>query len=163
MTTRRLQALMIAHAGLVLLMGMLAGLPFAFHLLGQITLWPLPFAIDVTIPGTERAWRAAHLGNIMNGTLLLAIAAVVERLTLSPGQLRALAWSLILTVWGNGVFYIASCLTDGRALTFGANRFGGGDWANSIGYLSAMAAVVAVISALILLVRGAWATARDGA
>jgi hypothetical protein len=44
MQTGRLQALMIANGGLVLLLGMLCGLPFAFHLLGRIELWPIPWA-----------------------------------------------------------------------------------------------------------------------
>jgi hypothetical protein len=162
MHTRRLQALMIANGGLVLLVGMLCGLPFAFHLLGRIELWPIPWAIDLPIPGTERGWRAAHVGNILNGTMLLAAAAVFHRLTLAPGLRRALAGCLIVTVWGNAVFYVAAaCLTTGRGLTFGANRFGGGDWFNSIGYLTAMVAVFAVIAALTLIVRGALATARQ--
>jgi hypothetical protein len=153
---------MIANAGLVLLLGMLAGLPFGFHLIGQVALWPIPFTLDVQIPGTERGWRAAHIGNIMNGTMLLAVAAVFHRLTLPAGLRRAVAWGLIVTVWGNAAFYlVAACLTDGRALTFGANRFGGGDWANSIGFLCALAAVFAVIFALIHVVRGALASARE--
>ena len=45
--------------------------------------------------------------------------------------------------------------------TFGANRFGGGDWFNAIGFLAAMAAVWAVIFALVLLVRGAFASAAQ--
>src|SRR5262245_57595370 len=95
----RLQSLMIANAGLVLLVGMVAGLPFAFHLIGKVELWPVPFSLDVQIPGTERGWRAAHIGNIMNGTMLLAVAAVFERLTLSAGARKAVAWGLIATVW----------------------------------------------------------------
>src|SRR4029450_7504792 len=154
--------LMIAHGGLVLLLGMLCGLPFAFHLLGRIELWPIPWALALPIPGTERGWRAAHVGNILNGTMLLAAAAVFHRLTLAPGLRRALAGCLIVTVWGNAVFYVAAaCLTTGRGLTFGANRFGGGDWFNSIGYLTAMGAGVAVIAARALIVRGALAPARQ--
>jgi styrene-oxide isomerase len=160
MQTGRLQALMIAHGGLVLLLGMLCGLPFAFHLLGRIELWPIPWAADLTLPGTERSWRAAHVGNILNGTMLLAAASVVHRLTLAPGLRRLLAACLIVTVWGNAAFYVAACFTTGRGLTFGANRFGGGDWFNSVGYLTAMVAVFAVILALVLVVRGALATAR---
>ena len=59
------------------------------------------------------------------------------------------------------VFYVAAAgLTTGRGPTFGANRFGGGDWYNSIGYMTALVAVFAVIVALALIVRGALATAR---
>ena len=157
-----MQALLIAHAALVLLLGMLCGLPFAFHLLERIELWPIPWGLDITIPGTERGWRAAHIGNIMNGTLLLGAAAVFHRLTLTPGVRRAAAWCLIVTVWGNAVFYVmAAGLTTGRGLTFGENRFGGGDWFNSIGYVAAMVAVGAVIFALVAIARGAFATARQ--
>jgi len=86
---------------------------------------------------------------------------VFHRLTLAPRLRRALAGCLIVTVWGNAVFYVmAAGLTTGRALTFGANRFGGGDWFNSIGYMTAMVAVFTVILALALLVRGALATAH---
>jgi hypothetical protein len=160
--TGRLQALMIANAGLVLLLGMIAGFPFLFHLVGRIDLWPLPVDLELAVPGDERGWRAAHVGNILNGTMLLAAAAVFHRVTLSPGLRRAVAWSLIVTVWGNAVFYVtAACFTTGRALTFGENRFGGGDWFNSIGYLAALAAVFAVIFALVQVVRGALASARS--
>ena len=80
---------------------------------------------------------------------------------LAPSGRRVLAWCLIVTVWGNAVFYVAAAgLTTGRGLTFGANRFGGGDWFNSIGYMTAMVAVFAVMVALALIVRGALATAR---
>jgi len=93
--------------------------------------------------------------------MLLAVAAVFPRLTLRASLRRAVAWCLIVTVWGNAVFYVvAACLTDGRALTFGANRFGGGDWFNSIGFLTAMVAVGTVIFALVHVVRGAFASAR---
>ena len=94
--------------------------------------------------------------------MLLAAAAVFHRLTLTPGLRRALAGALIVTVWGNAVFYVAAAwLTTGRGLSFRANRFGGGDWFNSVGYLTAMVAVFAVILALALIVRGALATARQ--
>ncbi|HSG88616.1 MAG TPA: hypothetical protein VLA56_05350 [Pseudomonadales bacterium] len=160
--TGRLQALMIANAGMVLFVGMIMGLPFAFHLTGEISLWPLPFSIDFQIPGTERGWRAAHVGNILNGLMLLAVAAVFHRLVLTPGSRKAAAWALIITVWGNAVFYLmAAAFTTGRALTFGANRYGGGDWANSIGYLAAMLAVGAVLFALVLVIRGALAASRQ--
>src|SRR4029453_6400088 len=105
--------------------------------------------------------RAAHVGNILNGPILVAAAAVFHRLTLARELRRALAWCLIVTVWGNAVFYVAAAgLTTGRGLTFAANRFGGGGWFTSIGYMTSMVAVFAVIVAVALIVRGALATAR---
>jgi len=157
----RLQSLMIAHGAMVLLAGMFSGLPFAFNLLGAIELWPIPFRIDVQIPGTERGWRAAHIGNILNGTMVMAIGAVLPALRLPDSMRPKIAWSLIITAWGNAVFYVAAVFTTGRALSFGENRHGGGDWFNSIGYLTAMVAVFTVIFALVQVVRGGLAAAAE--
>jgi hypothetical protein len=159
--TNRMQGLMIANGGLVLLAGLLAGLPFAFNLLGAIELWPIPFKLDMQIPGTERAWRAAHIGNILNASMLLAIAGVLPRLRLAVGTLKAIAWCLIVTVWGNAIFYFGACFTDGRGLTMGANKFGGGDWMNSIAFFAALIAVYAVLYAVVQVVRGGFAAARE--
>ena len=159
---KRMQGLMIAHGGLVLLVGLLSGLPFAFYLLGSVELWPIPFKLDVPgFPGSERAWRAAHIGNILNAAMLLAIAGVVPSLRLSASTIKALGWCLIVTVWGNAIFYIGACFTDGRGLTMGANKFGGGDWANSIAFLAALVAVYAVLYAIVQVVRGGFAAARE--
>src|SRR5438132_726518 len=114
------------------------------------------------LPPRDSGHPPARGGRLLNGTMRLAAAGVFHRLTLTPGLRRALAGGLIVTVWGNAIFYVvAACLTTGRGLSFGANRFGGGDWFNSVGYLTAMVAVFAVILALALIVRGALATARQ--
>ena len=157
----RMQGLMIANGGLVLLVGLLSGLPFAFNLLGAIELWPIPFKIDYQITGSERAWRAAHIGNIMNASMLLAVAGIVPRLKLPASTIKALGWCLIVTVWGNAIFYVGACFTDGRGLTMGPNKFGGGDWANSIAFFAALVAVYAVLYAIVQVVRGGFAAARD--
>jgi len=159
--TNRIQGLMIANGGLVLLVGLLAGLPFAFNVLGAIELWPIPFKLDVQIPGAERAWRAAHIGNILNASMLLAVAGVLPRLRLPVRRLKAIGWCLIVTVWGNAIFYLGACFTDGRGLSMGANKFGGGDWANSIAFFSALIAVYAVLYAVFQVVRGGFAAARE--
>ena len=52
--SNRIQGLMIANGGLVLLVGLLSGLPFAFYLLQAVELWPIPFKLEVpTFPGSE--------------------------------------------------------------------------------------------------------------
>ena len=87
--SERIQALMVAHGALVFLAGMVAGFPFAFHILGQIELWPIPGSLDVQIPGDYRGWRMAHLEGILNGLLLIGVAAVGTRLRSSE---RAARW-----------------------------------------------------------------------
>jgi hypothetical protein len=49
--TDRLQSLLIAHGALIFLIGLIAGFPFAFQILGRIELWPIPGSLDIQIPG----------------------------------------------------------------------------------------------------------------
>ena len=149
----RLHALMVAHGALVFIVGLLAGFPFAFLLLGKITLWPIPGSIDVMMPGDVRGWRMAHLEGILNGLTLFAVAAVSTRLRLMPGAQRTIAWSLIVTAWGNVIASVVGPFFGGRGLEFGAGA------ANSLMYLLFVAAIIAVLIAMVQLllaaVRGA--------
>jgi hypothetical protein len=154
--SRRLQALMIAHGALVFLVGMIAGFPFAFVIVGKIVLWPFPGAIAWTPPGEVRAWHMAHLEGILNGLLLIGVAAVGERLRLSERGQAIVAWGLIATAWGNMIASLIGPLFGGRGLEFG------GGVANSLMYLLFVAAIVAVVLAMWLVFRGALAGARGG-
>jgi hypothetical protein len=138
----RLEGRMIAHGALVFLVGLMAGFPFAFFELGRITLWPIPGAISVSLPGDVRGWRMAHMEGILNGLTLIAVAAVMPKLRLSRRQRATVGWLLIVTAWGNAVASVIGPLSGGRGLEFG------GGVANSVMYLLFVAAVVAVIIAM---------------
>lgn len=139
----RLHSLMVAHGALVFIVGLLAGFPFAFLLLGKVTLWPIPGAVDLTMPGDVRSWRMAHLEGILNGLTLFAVAAVATRLRLTPRAQSTIAWSLIVTAWGNVVASIVGPIFGGRGLAFGDGV------ANSLMYLLFVAAIVAVLIAMV--------------
>ena len=145
----RLHALMVAHGALVFIVGLLAGFPFAFLLLGKITLWPIPGSIDVMMPGDVRGWRMAHLEGILNGLTLFGVAAVATRLHLTPSAQRTIAWSLIVTAWGNVIASLAGPMFGGRGLEFGSGA------ANSLMYLLFVAAIVAVLIAMVQLLLAA--------
>jgi hypothetical protein len=151
---KRLESLLIAHGATSFLAGMISGLPFAFFLLGRITLWPFPGSIEVQMPGDVRAWRMAHLEGILNGLMLIAVAAVGSRLDLTPRAQRVLTWSLIVTAWGNVVASNIGPLFGGRGLAFGDGV------ANSSMYLLFLVAVVAVMVAFVLVLRGSLASLR---
>jgi hypothetical protein len=140
---------LIANGALVFLVGLLAGFPFAFFEIGKITLWPLPGAISVSLPGDVRAWRMAHLEGILNGLTLFAVAAVLPAVHLRDREQAVVGWSLLVTAWGNTVASLLGPLSGGRGLEFG------GGVANSLMYLLFVAAVVAVILAMLLICRGA--------
>ena len=88
----------IFHAILVLSIGLLAGLMLAFSLLDAVNLWPLP-VWDVSIPGSNRGWAAAHVGGILNGIMLIALVSLAGKLALSANDFKRCAWSLIITGW----------------------------------------------------------------
>ncbi|MGH7856242.1 MAG: hypothetical protein ACREQY_02855 [Candidatus Binatia bacterium] len=152
----RLQRLLIANGGMVFLAGLLVGFPFAFFVAGEISLWPIPWKIVVQLPGTERGWRMAHLEGILNGLTLIAVAAVGGRLALSEAAQKWIAWSLVVTAWGNIVAATLGPLFTTpermpRGLVFGDGAV------NSLMYLLFVAAVVAVMIAMALFVRAALA------
>jgi len=150
----RLRALLIANGALVFLVGLLAGFPFAFFILGKIALWPVPGAINVSLPGDVRGWRMAHLEGILNGLTLIAVAAVGGELRMSARAQAWVAWGLIVTAWGNSIASVIGPIFGGRGLEFGLGV------ADSLMYLLFVAAIVTVIIAMWLVFRAALAAAR---
>jgi hypothetical protein len=145
----RLQSSMIAHGALVFIVGLLAGFPFAFVVLGKIVLWPIPGAIHWQMPGNVRGWHMAHLEGILNGLMLFAVAAILPRLRLGETGLRTVAWGLIITAWGNMIASVIGPMFGGRGLEFG------GSVTNSLMYLLFVLAIATVILAIALVFRGA--------
>ena len=150
----RLQSTMIAHGALVFLVGMVVGFPFAFVLLQKVVLWPLP-AVQWTPPGDVRAWRMAHLEGILNGLTLIAVAATGRRIALGARAQAWVAWGLIVTAWGNMIASVIGPLFGVRGLEFGDG------FANSLMYLLFVVAIAAVMVAMVLVARGAFAAARQ--
>ena len=142
--TDRQRSLLVAHGALVFLVGMVAGLPFALVLLGT--------AVG---PGDVRGWRMAHLEGILNGLLLIAVAAAGGHLRLGPRAQPVLFWSLVVTAWGNQVASVIGPLFGGRGLTFG------GGVTNSVMYVLFMIAVVTVLIAMAVVCWGALRKASE--
>jgi hypothetical protein len=152
--TERLRSLLVAHGALIFLAGMVAGFPFAFHILGRVELWPIPGSLDIQVPGDYRGWRMAHLEGILNGLLLIGVGAAGARLRLSKRAGEWAAWSLVVCGWGNVVASFVGPLTGVRGLSFT-----GASW-NTLVFLLFMVAIVAIFIAMVLVFRGAWARYR---
>ena len=150
----RLQSLLVAHGALVFLLGMIAGFPFAFVLVGKVVLWPIPGSLDWTMPGDVRAWRMAHLEGILNGLTLIAVAAIAPRLRLGDRAQRWLAWSLIVTAWGNMIASLIGPLFGGRGLEFTQGT------ANNVMYVLFVIAILAILLAMTLVAWGALRAVR---
>lgn len=157
--SRRLQALMLGNGFLVMIAGMLYGFVLGFSLLQAIDIWPFP-AVDAQIPGTTRGWATAHAGCILNGVMIVGVALSLPVLQLRGSAVRWVAWGLILTGWGNTLFYSFAPLAPNRALSAGANRFGEASFTGVLGFAPAFLAAFLVLIALGIAARAAFARAN---
>ena len=138
----RLRDRMIFHGGLVIFLGLLAGFPYAFVVTGDLE-------------GEVRAWRMAHLEGVLNGMLVIAVAAAAARFKLSARKQSLLAWSLILMAYGN---FVASVL----GASFGVRGLAPAPPAmNLIVYGLFMLAVVGIFIGIGLVVQVARSASRS--
>lgn len=95
---------MLFHGVVVIVLGLLAGIPFAFVISGDLV-------------GSVRAWRMAHLEGVLNGLVVMAVAAGGGVMSLSAGQQRWLAAGLIVAAYANVFASIVGASFGVRGLT----------------------------------------------
>lgn len=132
---KKLRASLIFHGAIVIILGLLAGFPYALVLQGQME-------------GEPRAWSMAHLEGVLNGLLCLGAAGAFGKLALSAGQMRLMTWSFILMAYGNVVASVLGAVTGQRGLELA------GPMSNMVVFALFMIAVVLVLVALGLLAYG---------
>lgn len=160
--TERYRAALIAHGAWVLAVGLLSGMILVFAMLEGIRIWPL-LDIAADIPGSVRGWRAAHVGGLLNGVLLIAAALTFVHLPMSYNALRFVYWSLVATGWGNTVFYWAGNLSANRGLSVTDTPYGEGDVYGAIAYVAGGGVMVfTLIAAVLLALAGLRARRRYG-
>jgi hypothetical protein len=133
----RSRATLVFHGVVVVLLGLLAGFPYALVISGDLA-------------GEERAWRMAHLEGVLNGLLMLGIAAAGGQIALPPARVRLLLWSFGVAGYGNVVASVWGACFGVRGLT------PAGPAANFVMYLLFLAAVLGVLLGLVLAAQGAW-------
>jgi hypothetical protein len=138
------RARLVQHGAIVILLGLLAGFPYAFVVTGQMA-------------GEERAWRMAHMEGLLNGMLALLAAGVWDALVLSAGQRRGLALSLLVAAYGNAIASILGASFGVRGLSLG------GPAMNSVVYLLFVLAIAGVLAGVGLLIAGGARALRGGA
>jgi len=139
----RLRSTLALHGLIVILSGLLVGFPYAM-------------AISGDLGGEVRAWRMAHLEGILNGLLMLAVAAAGRLLVLGPRQTRALVVGLLVAGYGNVVASVLGAATGVRGLS------ATGPVANFVVFVLFTAAIVGVGVGLVLAIQGAIAGRRAG-
>ncbi|MEN9627025.1 MAG: hypothetical protein RJA10_251, partial [Pseudomonadota bacterium] len=110
--------------------------------------------------GSPRGWASAHVGGILNGVMICAIALIAARLAVTG---RALAWvcyGMIATGWCNTVFYWAGNLAANRGLSVADTPHGKGDLWGAVAYLFGGGGMLFTLIAVAILARVAFARAR---
>ncbi len=127
---------LVLHGVIVIVLGLLAGFPFAFVISGDLA-------------GEVRAWRMAHLEGVLNGLLMLGVGAAGSLLLLSALQSRVVEISLLVAGYGNVVASILGASCGVRGLTLE------GPAANLVVFLLFTAAILGVFVGLGLAALGA--------
>jgi hypothetical protein len=141
--TRRAATLLALHGLVVLLLGLLCGIPYGSAIVGGF--------------GDEavRAWNLAHLEGLENGILVLALAGASGFLELRSGEERVVLWSAVLAAYGNVVGAIVGALSGQRGLA------PHGPLANWLVFVAFMFGMWGVLVAVPLAAKGAWTHLRS--
>ncbi len=159
-TLTRFQALLFGHAGLVAIIGLISGFLLMFSVLGRIELWPV-FTTDISIPGELRAWRAAHVGCLMNA-LLCGLGAMGLPFVTAAKPRLFIVYGLIATAWGNSIFYLAGAFGRTHGLSgYDVPGLGQSNLFDIIAYAPAALVSTVTIICMGLIAHGAFAAARQ--
>ncbi len=156
---KRYQALLFGHAAIVAIIGLVSGFFLMYSVLGRVELWPL-FSTDMTVPGEIRAWRAAHVGCVMNA-LLCGMGAMALPFVNGKKSCVFVVYGLIFTAWANSVFYVfgrTHGLTGGQV-----QGLGQGNAFDVIAYIPAATATTITIVCMALVAIGAFGSAKRSA
>src|SRR5438094_3179002 len=115
--TERDQSRVLFHGAIVLLIGMLAGIPMSRAITSGA-------GEDVV-----RAWRVAHVGIVAGGLLLIAFAPALRLVRLGPPQARGLVAALVATGYASLGLWLGAA-TGARGLEPGHSA------ANTVVFLS---------------------------
>lgn len=127
---------MVFHGAAVIWLGLMAGFPFGFVVMGRMA-------------GEPRAWHMAHMEGILNGLLTFAAAALLKHLSIDERRLPLYAWSFIVAAWTNIVASIIAAIVHQRGLELALPA------SNLVVFAIFVVGVLAVLVGLYLMMRGA--------
>ena len=101
---RRSVLLMAFHGVLLVVVGMLAGLPFANAVTSH------------SGPEAERAWRVAHTSLVTAGTLYIAVAAIAHHLVVSNAAAAFVTRSFVVSAYAFAFAFVVGPAVGARGL-----------------------------------------------
>jgi hypothetical protein len=104
LVTRKSTLLIAFHGVLLVVLGMLTGLPFANAITADA-------GVEV-----ERAWRVAHTSLVTAGTLYVAVAAITQYLILSRQGAAFVTWSFVLSAYAFAFAFVVGPIVGARGL-----------------------------------------------
>jgi hypothetical protein len=158
----RMQAKLFLNGLGLFVASILFGWVWFFHLLGEITVWPLPINIEVDIPGDSRAFRMGHMEAITQGLLLMALAFGGRFMYLSVRNFQILYWSALITAWLFTLPAMANTFFGTRGLAFGGGPFKA-SLANDVIFLFGWPPIVAVHILFVLAILGVFRYLKNDA
>jgi hypothetical protein len=75
-------------------------------------------AAPVTLGGDYRGWLMAHLEGLLNGLLVIGLAAATRLRPMGRTTERVLLWSLLIAAWGNTAASVLAPLFGVRGMAF---------------------------------------------
>lgn len=117
------QRRMVGHGAMIMIIGLVAGFGLVMALIGGFEVFPGTI-LDFEIPGDSDTWARAHVGGLLNGIMVLVVAAVLWGLRIPERDEGRVAWMFIGAGYANSVFYWGALFADNRAVTLGDNRHG---------------------------------------
>ncbi|HEY4345303.1 MAG TPA: hypothetical protein VGN05_13215 [Parvibaculum sp.] len=142
--TKKLMSLLIVNGALVLLAGYVLGFPYGSAVTAELT------GIPASLPGDIRAWHMAHLEGVLNGMLMIAVAAAAGQIAMTVRLEKVIFWGLVVAGWTNVVASTLSPLTGGRGT--GPT---GLDW-NTFNFVVFVAGIVGAVAAAVALLVAGW-------
>ena len=140
--TERSQMQILLHGAIILLVGLLCGIPFG---VAVGSAW-----------GDEavRAWRVAHSGGVTVGLMLIAIGAALDRLPLGDGAASVLVWSLVASGYSFTLGLVVAATGGPRGLK------ASGPALNWVVFAAYMVGSLGALLGVALMIRGAYTALR---
>lgn len=141
--SRSSEGTLCLHGAIVMFSAFVAGGMIGVAALGQVQ-------------GSVEGWKLAHMEALINSILLFAIAGVLGKLVLSPGQAKVVVYCLVVMAYCNTVFGYMRPLTGALGYQFDDSL------ANNIMTFAGMLGVPLAIIAFSLVLLGALRASRAG-
>lgn len=149
------QKRLVGHGAIVIFIALVAGFGLIMSLIGGFEIFP-GHIISFDIPGDTGAWARAHVGGLMNGMLMIAVALLIWGMRLPERSAGQLHWMLVGTGYANTVFYWGGLLSPSQAVTLGDNRLGDSNIWGIMGFIPALVFAVVLMVAMVIIMRHAF-------